>query len=150
MEITAFSLAMRFVGTKEVSGTASNPMILAMLQLDQPWPEDDSVAWCSAWINYICWLLRLPRSHSLAARSWLSVGLPVSLQQAEPKFDVVILSRGAGVQPGSDVIAAPGHVGFFAGVEGSNILLLGGNQGNAVSVAPFARERLLGVRRLYV
>lgn len=148
IEITAFELAQRFVGIKEVNGTASNPSILAMLQLDEKWPTDDEVAWCSAFTNWIAWLLRLPRSKSLAARSWLNVGLPVQLPEAAAGFDVVILKRGEGAQPGPEVIAAPGHVGFFAGLTTTTVLLLAGNQGNSVSVASFPRANVLGVRRL--
>lgn len=148
IEISAFKLAQRFVGIKEVAGTASNPHILAMLRLDQDWPKGDDVAWCSAFMNYIAWLLRLPRSKSLRARSWLLVGRPLHLEEAEAGFDVVILKRGQGRQPGPTVIEAPGHVGLFAGREGNNILMLGGNQSDAVNIKPFAANRLLGIRRL--
>src|SRR5512145_2852086 len=102
IEITAFDLAQRFVGISEISGSASNPQILAMLRLDAHWPEGDHVPWCSAFMNYVAWLLRLPRSKSLLARSWLSVGRPVNLEEAEAGFDVVILKRGSGQQPGPD------------------------------------------------
>jgi len=64
-----YELAQRFVGLKEVSGNMANPQIMAMLQLDADWPRDDSVPWCSAFVNYIAWLMRLPRSKSLRARS---------------------------------------------------------------------------------
>jgi len=150
IEINAFDLAMRFAGTKEVAGAASNPMILAMLQLDQTWPADDEVPWCSAFINWIAWILRLPRSKSLRARSWLNVGMPISLNMAEPGFDVIILKRGVGNQPGPEVINAPGHVAFHAGIQDlSTVLLLGGNQANGVTIAPFPRTDILGVRRLH-
>lgn len=148
MNITAFSLGQRFVGVKEVVGTGSNPMILGMLRLDGGSAQDDAVPWCSAWVNYIAWLLRLPRSKSLAARSWLRVGTPIALADARPENDVVILSRGAGVQPSADVIAAPGHVGFYAGADNGRVLLLGGNQGDGVCVEAFDTARILGVRRL--
>lgn len=148
MTITAYDIAQRFVGMKEVAGSAANPAILAMLKLDGEWPKDDAVPWCSAFANYVAWLLRLPRSKSLAARSWLTVGTPVDLMQARAGFDVVVLQRGDGVQPSADVIKAPGHVGFFAGIEGDRVLVLGGNQGDAVTVAGFPRARVLGVRRL--
>lgn len=148
IELTAFELAQRFVGMKEAEGAASNPQVLAMLRLDQEWPKDDETPWCSSFVNWITWLLRLPRSKSLAARSWLSVGLPIALEQAEVGFDVVILKRGGAQQPGPEVIDAPGHVGFFAGVSEGKVQLLGGNQGNAVSLAAFPRENVLGVRRL--
>ncbi len=148
MDVSAFEIAQRFVGIKEVPGSVSNPHILAMLRLDDQWPADDSVPWCSAFTNYIAWLLRLPRSKSLRARSWLEVGEVMPLDHAEPGFDVVILKRGKGSQPGADVINAPGHVGFFAGIEGHKVLVLGGNQANSVSIAPFPGSQILGVRRL--
>lgn len=147
MNITAFDLAQRFVGIKEVPGSNSNPQVLAFLRLDNAWPEGDDVAWCSAFVNYIAWLLRLPRSKNLAARSWLGVGLPVQLENAKVG-DIVVLSRGGGLQPGSNVISAPGHVGFFAGEENGMLHVLGGNQGDSVSVAAFPVERLLGIRRI--
>jgi uncharacterized protein (TIGR02594 family) len=126
----------------------SNPLVLAMLQLDAKWPKGDDVPWCSAFTNWIAWHLRLPRSKSLAARSWLTVGLPVALDIAAPENDVVILQRGSGQQPGPSVIKAPGHVGFFAGLEDKHVLLLGGNQSDAVTVDRFPVARVLGVRRL--
>ena len=148
IELTPFDLAQRFIGISEVSGPMSNPHVLTMLRLDQQWPEGDHVPWCSAFMNYVMWLLRLPRSKSLRARSWLLIGKSLSLKEAEIGFDVVVLKRGSGNQPGPDVIDAPGHVGFFAGIENENILLLGGNQSNAVNTSPYAIERILGVRRL--
>jgi uncharacterized protein (TIGR02594 family) len=141
MDITAFDLAERFVGLHEVPGVASNPQVLAMLRLDDPSIADDETPWCSAFANYIAWLLRLPRSKSLAARSWLSVGIPIGLPHARPDFDVVVLSR-----PSAGPTA--GHVGFFAGSDPEVVWLLGGNQGDAVSVADFPVSRVLGVRRL--
>lgn len=152
IEITAYELAQRFVGMTEVAGKVSNPQILAMLQLDQSWPEQDEIPWCSAFINYITWLLRLPRSKDLRARSWLDVGIfiPVELiERAEIGFDVVILKRGGLVEPGPEVINAPGHVGFFAGVEGPQVLILGGNQTDSVNISRFPIQNILGIRRLF-
>lgn len=148
--MTAFDLAQRFVGEiRELPGAAQHPFIqwahmLCGLGPDQP----DEVPWCSSWLNAIAWALRLPRSKSAAARSWLTVGQGVRLEEARPGFDVVVLTRGAGKPPGADVIAAPGHVGLFAGREGDQVLVLGGNQANGVSVARFPASRVLGVRRL--
>lgn len=145
---SAFQIAQRFIGTKEIPGIASNPMVLAMLRLDQEWPAGDEVAWCSGFVNYVAWLLRLPRSKSLAARSWLQIGIPIKLAEARADCDIVILQRGEGKQPGSDVVNAPGHVGFYAGVQGDDVLLLAGNQGDAVNISHFPQSRILGVRRL--
>jgi len=140
MEVSAFSLAQRFVGLKETPGTVSNAMVLGFLQLDQSWPTNDEIPWCSAFMNYIAWLLRLPRSKDLRARSWLNVGTPIQLAEAKPGFDIVILSRGDDPESG--------HVGFYAGMEGGRIVLLGGNQSDSVRLASFDVNRVIGVRRL--
>lgn len=148
MNITAYDVAQRFVGMKEIDGKVSNPQILAMLQLDQSWPQDDEVPWCSGFMNYVTWLLRLPRSKSLMARSWLGVGVPIT--EPHVGYDIVILKRGSGNQPGPEILDAPGHVGFFAGYLGAtSLLLLGGNQSNTVRVSVYPATRLLGMRRLY-
>lgn len=145
----ALEVAKRFIGTKEAPGTPSNPTILSMLRLDQSWPAGDDVPWCGAFCSYIAWLLALPRSRSLAARSWLIVGEPVYPVDAEPGFDVVVLKRGREPQPGPEVISgAPGHVGFFVGFDGDRVLVLGGNQGDTVSLQGFPRGSILGIRRL--
>lgn len=147
MQITAYDIAQRFIGTKEIKGSIANPMILAMLKLDSQWPDDDEVPWCSAYANYVAWLLRLPRSKSLRARSWLNVGWPVN--NPSPKFDVVILWRGEPPQPGPETIEAPGHVGFFSGWDDDNVYLLGGNQSDTVCVSSYPIQRILGIRRLH-
>lgn len=149
MEVTTYSLAERFIGIQELPGPGSNPFVLAMLQLDNSWPIDDDIPWCSAFVNYICWLLRLPRSKSLAARSWLMVGVEVKLEDAK-QGDVVVLRRPNG--PGPEILQAPGHVAFFSaylrGNGWDNLTLLGGNQNDMVRVGRFPVLDVLSVRRL--
>ena len=53
-ELTAHQLGVRFLGVREVPVTGANPAILAALQLDASWPQDDAVPWCSAWLNLVC------------------------------------------------------------------------------------------------
>jgi uncharacterized protein (TIGR02594 family) len=122
---------------------------MAMLKLDNDWPSHDEVPWCSGFVNYVCWLLRLPRSKDLRARSWLTVGQGIDFGDADTG-DIIVLKRGKGDQPGPDVIDAPGHVGFFAGYDDENQLIevLGGNQSDTVKISRYPRSRLLGVRRL--
>lgn len=144
---TGFEMAQRFVGLKEVAGAINNDQIIAMLRLDTSWPQSDEVPWCSAFVNYVCWLLRLPRSKSLLARSWLSVGAAINIDEATPGFDVVILDRTGGADKVSETAA--GHVGFFAGLDDNeNIYVLGGNQGNSVNVSAYKYSDMLGIRRL--
>ena len=152
-EVTAYSVALRFVGIKEVPGIAANPQIVAMLQLVQPGLHNDDTAWCSAFVNYIAWLLGLPRSKSLAARSWLRIGDMVLPENARGINDVIIVKRGPDPQPGPDMIDAPGHVGFFAGWVDSGkkrVLILVGNQKSdgEVCIESFPSEWILGIRRL--
>ena len=146
MEITAHQLAKRFIGVHEVDGDEDHPLIQFAMStttygsgaIDTP----DSVPWCSAFVNFIAWLLDAPRSNSAMARSWLSVGRPVKLEGAVVGWDVVIFSRG---DPGG----TQGHVGFFSGVGfGGGIKILGGNQGDEVNVTTFPTDRILGIRRL--
>ncbi len=146
--ITPFHIAQRYVGFKEVEGKTANPAILSMLQLDNAWPSDDSVPWCSAFCNHIFWLCGMPRSKSLRARSWLAVGTPVEIADAVVGFDVVVLQRGSGDQPDATNLTAPGHVGLFAGMDGSKVLVLGGNQSDSVNVRTYHRSKVLGIRRI--
>jgi len=144
-----FDLAQRFVGeVAELPGGQHSPFIqwcheCVGLGSNQP----DETPWCSSFLNRMAWMLRLPRSKSAAARSWLAVGVPVGPHDAVIG-DVVILQRGDGQQPGAEVLAAPGHVGLFAGWEGPRVRVLGGNQSDSVTVASFPAGRILGVRRL--
>lgn len=148
--MTAYDLAQRFAGEiKELPGAEQHPFIqwchlLVGLGANQP----DETAWCSSFANAVAWMLRLPRSKSAAARSWLLVGQAITLAQASPGFDVVVLKRGTGLQPGPDVIAAQGHVGFYAGHIGDLVHVLGGNQSNAVTQQAFPTAQVLGFRRL--
>ncbi len=147
MNVTLYQIAERFVGTKEVKGAGSNPQILAMLRLDNSWPSEDAVPWCSAGMNYWAWLLRLPRSKSLRARSWLHVGEAITLDQAVIGFDVVILKQKQS-DPGPDVTDFQGHVGLYSGRAAGKVALLGANQSDAVNVTQFDEALILGVRRL--
>lgn len=145
--MTLYEFAQRFVGLAEIAGPRNNGFIVwahSLCGLDAA----DEVPWCSAFVNALAWMLRLPRSKSSAARSWLNVGTPVEINDARAGFDVVILKRGAGPQPGPEIINAVGHVGLFAGVDQAFVLVLGGNQGDAVSIARFPIASVLGVRRL--
>jgi hypothetical protein len=59
-----------------------------------------------------------------------------------------VLKRGGGRQPGPEVLNAPGHVGFYAGTEGSKVLVLGGNQSDEVNISRYPKNRILGIRHL--
>jgi uncharacterized protein (TIGR02594 family) len=148
LSITPYMLAERFVGMGEISGPKNNPFILWAHGLCDIKEATDEIPWCSSFLNAIFWQLRLWRSKSARARSWLAGGMPITLAEAAPGFDVVVFQRGAGAQPGPDVLDAPGHVALFAGFDRDVVLALGGNQGDQVSIGRFAQDRVLGVRRV--
>lgn len=153
MTVSAFDIAQRFLGVEEFDGSEHHPLIqwgfmLCGMGTNTP----DEVPWCSAFAQIPAYLLRLPRSKSAAARSWLQVGFPTDIRAAKIGFDVVVLKRGQGAQPGPEILNAPGHVGYFAGWEdngaATKVRILGGNQSNEVNVTAFPMEQVLGVRRL--
>ena len=72
-------------------------------------------------------------AHWYRARAWLTWGEPLV---APALGCVVVFVRGAG-----------GHVGIVAGVDRlGRLMVIGGNQGNAVTLAPFDPHRALGYR----
>ncbi len=148
MQITAYDVAARFLGTQEGRGDLDNPLVVAMLQKVDPSVRHDATAWCAAFVGFVCWLLGLPLTRSLSARRSLTVGEAVSLREAVRGFDIVVLTRGDGPQPGPHVLDAPGHVGFFHEYDGVMVSVLGGNQADGVNIQKFPASRVLGIRRL--
>ncbi len=128
--------AWREFGEAERAGAASNPRIIAMYRdAGHPDVKNDEVAWCAAFVGAILERAGLRSSRSLLARSYLAWGdaLP------KPRIGAIaVLSRG------SD--PSQGHVGFWLAERDDWVLVLGGNQGNAVSVARYPKSRLLAVR----
>jgi uncharacterized protein (TIGR02594 family) len=148
IELTLYDYAKRKIGLKEIPGQKDHPLIVYWLSLCEIPEAHDEVPWCSASLVGMCDDLGLPCSYSAAARSWLLIGTPIELKDAEIGNDIVVLKRGDGEQPGPEVINAQGHVGIFAGLPGGRVQLLGGNQGNTYCHATFPVERVIGVRRL--
>lgn len=147
--MTLYELAKPLEGLKELPGGNDHPYIQWCLSLCGYGPNaHDETPWCSAMVNELAFRLKLPRSNSAAARSWLLVGTPIEIRDAEVANDVVILSRGEGEQPGPAVIHAPGHVGIYCGKDEMGVYLIAGNQGNAVSIQRFPYVRVLGMRRI--
>lgn len=98
-----------------------------------------TTAWCAAIVNASLGQAGLPTTGSNMARSFLNYGQAVTEPQ---QGDIAVFQRGG---PN----ATTGHVGFYQGRDAAgNILVLGGNQGDKVSVAPFAANSLLGYRRI--
>ena len=50
------------------------------------------------------------------------------------------------IKPSSSTGSTTGHVAFFVAHRGDSVVLLGGNQGDAVSEVPFKASTVLGYR----
>lgn len=136
-----YEAAHEYLGLEEYPGARHNPKIVEFAAATgNGWVQDDETPWCASFVGAVLAQVGIQGTGRLNARSYLEWGETVSLDDAQPG-DVVVFWRGArdGWQ---------GHVGFYAGVQGDYILVLGGNQGNAVSIARYANNRLLGVRRV--
>ena len=97
-----------------------------------------TTAWCAAFVDATLRQSGMEGTGKLNARSYLDWGQPVDQPQ---RGDVAVFSRG-------DPNGWQGHVGFFDGYdEAGKIRVLGGNQGDAVSLASYDPSQLLGFRR---
>jgi len=127
------------MGVEEIAGAENNPRILEYFETcGATWATSDSeVPWCGAFAGYCMASAGHPLpSEPLRARAWLAWGRALD----KPVHGcVVVLKRGNNPRQG--------HVGFFM-QKGKNdtIYVLGGNQGNRVSIVKFKESDVLGYR----
>lgn len=129
--------ALKDIGETEIKGSEHNPKIVDYHRTTGG-PAPDEIPWCSSFCNFhmnrgaqIC------GTGSRLARSWLSWGRVL----IDPiPGAIVILRRGS--EPWM------GHVGFFIKESPSrkSIAVLGGNQGDRVSIDWFSKTKVLGYR----
>ncbi len=126
------------LGTKQVAGARSNPRILEYLRsttLGRWAASRDETAWCSAFANWTMSRAGIEGTGSAMARSWMGWGVELEVPMAGC---IVVLSRGR---------PPKGHVGFFVKrTTTGKVQLLGGNQGDKVSLASYPASRVLGYR----
>jgi uncharacterized protein (TIGR02594 family) len=128
--------ASRLLGTREIVGPKHNPLILSWWKRFRVAVFDDETAWCSLFVNHVLDEAGYSVTGKMNARSWLHYGKRLDA----PQYGcVTVFWRGS---PAS----AQGHVAFYLRTEGSRLWVLGGNQGNAVSAAPYPSSRLLAFR----
>lgn len=136
-------LALAELGVREVVGKGSNRTIIGWRdELNQAGVKiagysDDDIPWCGLFAAIVCYR-RMKNAgevvkEPLWARNWSRYG--TKSPQAS-LGDVLVFERGAG-----------GHVGFYVGEDSTAYHVLGGNQGNRVSIARIAKARCIAVRR---
>lgn len=120
--------AAKNLGVVEGPGAKDNPVVVKYYA-DAGFSgiKHDSVAWCAAFVGAMLKRAGYKASGSLAARSYEGYGVKLH----KPMFGCIGVKKRAG---GS---GWQGHVGFVVGYDGSRVWMIGGNQGDKVSVASF-------------
>jgi len=126
--------ARKHIGLSEIKGAGTNLTIKGWLSSLRAWWDEDSTPWCGVFAAHCIKSAgyELPK-HWYRAKDWLNWGVEI----AEPCYGcIVVFERKGG-----------GHVGFCVGKdEKGRLMVLGGNQGDKVSIAPFDASRAAGYR----
>lgn len=133
---TWFDVAKKEIGTKEVSGSGDNPRVIEYHSTTTLKATEDSISWCSSFVNWCFKQAGIKGTNNAAARSWLNWGTELK----EPKQGCVVIYWR--VAPDS----WQGHVGFVDRVEAGKVYTLGGNQSDAVNIKAFPVSQVLGYR----
>lgn len=128
--------AIGFIGTKEISGSKHNDVIVKLWETAKiPMPVyDDETPWCATFVGAMLEASGVAGDRSAWARDYLKWGVKLE----KPVVGcVAVFSRSGG----------GGHVGFVVGKDADgNLMILGGNQSDAVNISPKSTTRLLGYR----
>lgn len=128
--------AVELFGTKETVGSKHNPVIMGWareVKLSNIYIADE-IPWCGLFMAVI--IHRAQRqvvANPLRALSWNDFGVEVDTAMLG---DILTFTRQGG-----------GHVGLYVGEDSTAYHVLGGNQGNAVSIVRIAKSRLSQIRR---
>jgi uncharacterized protein (TIGR02594 family) len=126
--------ARRHIGQREIPGKAHNPWIVDLWRrIKRGGIKSEDVPWCAAFVGACLEACGIVSSRFEGATSYLQWGQRL----VQPTVGcVAVFSRSGG-----------GHVAFVVGVDaGGRLMCLGGNQGDAVTIAPLDRSRAVGFR----
>lgn len=140
-ELLWLAEARKYIGLREnISKTSHNLTLLKMLDKMgdfssecRAWWYDDETPWCGLFVGYCLGVTgRYVVREWYRARAWESSEMT---KLDKPAYGcIVTFTREGG-----------GHVGFVVGKDkAENLMVLGGNQSNAVSIASFATSRVTG------
>ena len=121
----------QYVGMAEIPGKQHNPTIQNWLRTLKAWWADDETPWCGTFVAHCCRTANrdIPKDW-FRALAWAEAGERLTA----PAYGcIAVFSRTGG-----------GHVGFVVGRDrAGNLMILGGNQGNKVSIAKFSKDRVV-------
>ena len=129
--------ALKFFGVKEFPGTQSNnPVILGWakeLGVEKVYSNDE-VPWCGLFIGIVAKRAEKPLPNNFIwALNWSRFGVKADTAKLG---DILTFKRPTG-----------GHVGLYVGEDAEAYHVLGGNQGNAVTITRISKNRVYAIRR---
>lgn len=130
---TPFSIAQAELtkGIQEIAGPQDNPRIVLYHASTSSGAGPDETAWCSSFVNYCVTQSGMQGTNSKWARSWHDTNWGSDVTSSPRPGDIVVWRRQTGKEDA-------GHVAFFIEKVGDNFFrVLGGNQGNCVSIATY-------------
>ena len=131
------TLARGELGTVEVPGPKANAKILGYFRdAGHGEVKDDAVPWCAAFVGAMLKRAGIPPTGAINARSY---------EQWGDRLDIPHLGC-IGVKKRAGGLAWQGHVGFVVAANPTTVWMLGGNQADAVSIAPFSRWQFTAFR----
>lgn len=130
--------ARAYIGTREIKGPQHNSVIVRWWEAMKAPFRDDETPWCGAFVGGVLAESGLAvAKNGASARGWLNFGVPLDRPAVGA---IVVFWRGSPK-------GWSGHVGFVIGQDKfGNLMVLGGNQGDAVNIKPFPKSRVLGYR----
>lgn len=126
--------ARTYVGTKEIHGPKTSPIIERLLKLiSAPW-RDDETPWCGSFVAAVMTEVGIkPPPNPWRALSWATWGRALS----DPLIGAVAVKKRTG----------GGHVGIVISQDqNGNLWILGGNQGDEVSILVYPRSAFFTFR----
>lgn len=142
-------VARNLIGTKELPGKRHNKTILGFLALMKNigrWGKSrDETPWCAAFVEYCLQQVGLEGTGNATARSYATWGRPSKIATGA----ITVIKRKATGSDRTTGSRAGFHVGFLVRISRHHYVILGGNQGDAVSVRYFSKKRytLVALRR---
>lgn len=128
------------LGTREAAGPANSPTIMGWAKklgtkvLGMVY-NADSVPWCGLFVaTCVAEAGLAPAPIAVRAKAWAPWGKALRPDRVAPGA-VMVFDRAGG-----------GHVAFYVGEDDRAYHVLGGNQGDRVSVTRIAKERCIAIR----
>lgn len=138
-EPTWVTFARTKIGTREIPGPTHNSKLIQFLNSASKFNgviwRDDEMPWCGGFVAACLVAVGVePVKIAARARSWEQFGARLQTDRLAVGA-ILVFTRDGG-----------GHVGFYLGEDATHYHVLGGNQGNAVTISRIAKSRLSASR----